>query len=203
VGGLPDRFPEAPELSISGAWPLITPFHRDTLPEGVRFPDLEDRNGDLAINYFEMAMAADLHHELGHITRSHEAGQSDEVAVKQELEADEEAVRWLVGARTEEDRYYMARMLGLLLSQTFDMFLKLEGEDSDRQHPPLADRLRNAIMYRPPSENHAAWAFATSILSLDLILANRRIEFDRTRPVISHRESFEYYLGVYEGIEPR
>lgn len=172
----------------------------DRLPPHLDFPHPAAPEGSddrIAVGMFYTAMAADLHHELAHLSKGH--GTDDAfLAVRQEEEADEEAARWLVGDRTEDDPQFMGRILGLALSQTYEVFLKLEGYTNDPVHPPLVGRLRNAIAGRVHNPDHAVWAFVATVLALHLELANRRHEYDRDREHPTFRDMAEYLMAVYE-----
>jgi len=154
----------------------------------------------IAVGMFYTALAADLHHELAHLAKRHSTS-DPKLAVQQEQEADEEAARWLVGDRTEDDPGFMGRMLGLVLSQTYEVFLTLEGFESDPVHPPLVRRLRSAVEPRVPNPNHAVWAFVAAILRLHLELCNRKYayNYDPNKGHRTFRDMAEYFMGVYEG----
>lgn len=172
----------------------------DPLPEHLDFPHPQAPRGSddaIATGMFYTAMAADLHHELAHLAKGHGTGDVAE-AVRQEEEADDEAARWLVGDRAEDDPQFMGRILGLVLSQTYEVFLTLEGYTNDPVHPPLVGRLRNALAGRVNNPDHAAWAFVATVLALHLELANRRHEYDRDCEHPTFRHMAEYLMGVYE-----
>lgn len=169
------------------------PLHWFPFPNAPRGSD--DR---IAIGMFYTAMAADLHHELAHLTKGH--GTSDLAeAVRQEEDADEEAARWLVGNRTDDDPQFAGRILGLALSQMYEVFLTLEGFTNDPVHPPLVGRLRAALTGRVRDPDHAVWAFVSTALTLHLTLANRRFPFDPDRVHPTFRDMAEYLMSVYEG----
>jgi hypothetical protein len=172
----------------------------DPLPPHLDFPDPRAPRGSddwIASGMFFTAIAADLHHELAHLSKGH--GTEDAaVAVRQEEEADEEAARWLVGDRREDDPQFQGRILGLALSQTYEVFLTLEGYRNDPLHPPLVGRLRKALAGRVHDPDHAAWAFVATVLALHLELANRRHEYDRDREHPTFRDMAEYLMAVYE-----
>lgn len=170
------------------------------LPDDLDFPNPAAPDGSddrIAIGMFYTAMGTDLHHELAHLIRGHGTGDEGE-AVRQEREADEDAAGWLVGNRMEDDPQFMGRILGLALSQVYEVFLRLEGFRADRLHPPLVGRLRDALASRVPNPDHAAWAFIATVLSLHLELANRTQEYIRDREHPTFRHMAEYLMGVYE-----
>src|SRR5206468_8202168 len=108
-------------------------------PPHLDFPDPRAPRGSddwIAIGMFFTAMAADLHHGLAHLAKGHGTDDAD-VAVRQEEEADEEAARWLVGDRSEDDPQFMGRILGLVLNQAYEVFLTLEGFRNDPVYPRL------------------------------------------------------------------
>jgi hypothetical protein len=174
----------------------------DCLPPHLDFPDPRAPKGSddcIAISMFFTAMAADLHHELAHLSKGRGTGDVA-LAVRQEEEADEEAARWLIGDRTDGHPQFMGRILGLALSQTYEVFLTLEGFRNDPVHPPLVARLRNAVAGRAHNPDHAAWAFVATVLALHLELANRKHEYDRDREHPTFRHMAEYLMSVYENV---
>jgi hypothetical protein len=94
----------------------------------------------------------------------------------------------------------MGRILGLALSQTYEVFLALEGYRNDPLHPPLVGRLRNALAPHMHDPDHAVWAFAATVLALHLELANRKQEYDRDREHPTFRDMAEYLMAVYENV---
>jgi len=158
----------------------------------------EDSDDRVAIELFCRAMGADLHHELTRIRRGHGGPGGD--SIEQEREADAEAARWLIGDMGEHERPFEKRSLGLALSQIYEVFLKLEGHESDRAHPPLVGRLRDAIAGRATDPDQVVWAFVAAVLSLHLEWANRRREYDRDVCHPTYRHMAEHLMGVYERV---
>jgi hypothetical protein len=72
------------KIRVSRAIENHTIPEQKPLPEGVDFPNWHENNGGLAKYLFNLAISADLHHELAHITLSHTpSGGEPAKAVKQ------------------------------------------------------------------------------------------------------------------------
>ena len=120
------------------------------------------------------------------------------MAISQELQADLQAASWIMGQFKESDNLFKGRILGLILSQLYDVFMVREGFRSDDLHPPLIGRLRSAVSPHVSDSNHIAWIFIKSSLSLHLELANKRHEDDRNRKSASFREGAEHLMTYFD-----
>jgi hypothetical protein len=169
----------------------------EKLPADWYLPRQDDRNGRTAINLFHIALAVDLHHELAHLILEHSAD-LPEKAVFQEEEADKVAASWILNGCKQEDEQFKGRILGLLLSQLYEVFLVREGFRSDDRHPPLINRLRMAVAPYVSDPNHAAWAFIFSSLNLHLELANKRSDDDRSALYPTSRDYAEHLMSFFE-----
>jgi hypothetical protein len=166
-------------------WPKGLPF-----PHPESHPDSDER---IALEIYYMALGVDLHHEFTHLRRGHSPG---DAAIEQEIEADVEAAEWLLADVHEGDRYFDKRLLGVALSHLYDVFLKLEGFDSDKLHPPLVARLWNRIDQYARNRDHIVWAFVAAALSLHLEMSRRK-GYDRNREFPTFRDQVDYLLNVY------
>jgi hypothetical protein len=169
----------------------------ENLPAYWYLPHQDDRNGKTAINLFHIALAADLHHELAHLILEHGADHPENALIQEE-EADKSAASWILSGYKQEDEQFKGRILGLLLSQLYEVFLVREGFRSDNLHPPLIDRLRLAVNPYVSDPNHAAWAFIFSALNLHLELANKRHDDDRSTPYPTFRDSAVHLMSFFE-----
>jgi hypothetical protein len=159
----------------------------------------EDTDDRIAIELFYVALGSDLHHELAHIKLDHGAAElTDEERQVQEVEADAEAARWIVGDVRETAPEFERRILGLALSHLYELFLRLEGSRADVAHPPLTTRLADAIGNRVHDDDHVVWAFIGSSLTLHLESANRPQDYERDRVFPSVRSLAAYLVSVFE-----
>lgn len=157
----------------------------------------EDQSGRTAINLFHIALASDLHHELAHLILEHTVDRGEN-ARTQEVEADQAAALWILGGYKQEDEQFKGRILGLVLSQLYEVFLVREGFRSDNLHPPSVDRLRMAVTPHVSDPNHAAWGFIFSALNLHLELANKRHDDNRSIRRQTLRDYAEHLMRFFE-----
>jgi Peptidase U49 len=170
----------------------------DRWPDELPFPHPEspsESDERIAIELYYMALGVDLHHEFTHLKRGHSA-EHGIVAMEQEIEADIEAAEWLLADIRQDDPRFDKRLLGVAISHLYDVFLKLEGHDSDDLHPPLVARIWNRMDQHAPDPDHIVWAFVAAALSLHLELSGRK-EYDRRRHFRTFREQVDYLLNVY------
>ena len=171
----------------------------EDLPANLTFPNPnapEDSADRIAIELFYMALAADLHHDYLHIIEGH-GGSPPDIAVQQELRADEYAAEWLLRGVSESDPHFEKRVLGYALSQLYEVFLKLEGYESDERHPELVERLRRAVRGRTSAADHILWSFVNNALLLHLELTNRRRQVNLP-PGATEQEVTEYLLSLID-----
>jgi hypothetical protein len=171
-------------------------------PEQWMCPDptaAEDTDDRIAIELFYMALGSDLHHELTHIKLDHGAAKlTDEERQSEEVEADAEAARWIVGDVAQASPEFEKRILGLAMSQLYEIFMRLEGSQADDMHPSLTNRLADAIGNRVDDNDHIVWAFLASSLTLHLESATRPQEYERDKVFPSFRSLAEYLMTVFE-----
>lgn len=173
----------------------------EEFPVNLEIPDPNSprEEDQLSIELFYTALAADLHHEYKHILDSH-GGTEPEVAIQQEREADAHAANWLLSGldEVEDENLVTKRLLGIVLSNLYEVFMKLEGHENDDFHPRLMDRLRDSLNSIVVGPDHAVWAFTKNALLLHLSLTNRPIQYELPTTPASHREVTEYLLTVFE-----
>jgi hypothetical protein len=169
-------------------WPDFLPYPNPESP-----PETDER---MAIELYYMALGVDLHHEFAHLRRGHAAVEGP-AAIEQEIEADVEAADWLLSEIPQDDPRFEKRLLGVALSHVYDVFLKLEGYDSDRLHPPLVARLWHRMEHHAPNADHLVWAFIAMVLALHLEIDGGHRVYDRHRAFRSFRDQVDYLLNVY------
>lgn len=169
-------------------------------PEDLPFPHPEsppDSDARIAIELYYMALATDLHHELNHLRLGH-TGEAED-AVGQELDADVQAAEWILADVSPDNPAFEKRILGVVLSHLYDMFLQLEGFVADPSHPPLAARLwHRPAHYLVDQDNHVAWMFIASALSVHCGLANQPRPIDHSQRFDTARAAVDYLLNLYD-----
>jgi hypothetical protein len=137
-----------------------------------------------------VAVAAILHHEIGHIVRDHDAGTLDvdkygdltpssrETSLRWEKDADAWAAEWLLGGLENDDERFLKRVLGLSLAFTWLATRNVHtGHWLSSTHPPAWDRIyHNIKQHIPNTPHHPIWAFIGYILQLHLMSVSAQTE---------------------------
>ena len=134
---------------------------------------------------------------MAHLILEHTVDRGEKERVQEE-EADRAAASWILGGYVQEDEQVKGRILGLVLSQLYEVFSFGRDFTSDNLHPPSIDRPRKAVIPFVSDPNHAAWGFIFSALNLHLELANRRHDDNRSIPRHTLRDYAEHLMSFFE-----
>lgn len=149
-----------------------------------------------------VAVAAILHHEIGHIVRDHDprtldldengnpTAESRETLRRWENEADAWAAEWLLDGLDIDDDRFLKRVLGLSLVYLWIASRNVyTGEWLPSYHPPAWDRIyHNVKNYIPDTPLHPVWTFIGYVIQLHLMSTN-------THPEIAEAETPEDWVN--------
>lgn len=164
-------------------------------PDGLPTPSREaDRTTfeNAADELLLVAVAAILHHEIGHITLGHDPATLDvnangeltpssrETLLRWEKEADAWAANWLLDGLDNNDDRFLKRVLGLSLVFTWMATRNVHtGHWLASTHPPAWDRIyHNIKQHIPDTPCHSIWTFVGYIMQLHLMSAGIQPQID-------------------------
>lgn len=107
-----------------------------------------------------------LHHELAHLRLNHLGSRR---SIELEREADASALQWLLGKTDPQSSRFTQRLLGVLVAQITACAYGIHaGGFASSTHPRSFDRLYNSLLAFPLADDHEAWVFTASALSLHI-----------------------------------
>jgi hypothetical protein len=176
------RLTEAGEHGDPGdvSWPRDFPWPPRNPPRD----SLENAADEL----FLCALAAVLHHEMGHLARKHDPRdlpqrdhsivnpeedpaqiKADRISTAREKEADAWSAEWLLEGLDPRDDRFLKRVLGTSLGYLWSATRNIHtGYWLTNNHPPAWDRLYQNLKQYVDTDTHPVWLFAAYILQLHL-----------------------------------
>jgi len=197
------RLTEAGEHGDPGDvnWPCCYPRPPKNPPPG----SLENAADEL----FLCALAAVLHHEMGHLAKKHNPRtlpqrdpsildpakdpaqiEADQISIGHEKEADAWSAEWLLEGLDPRDDRFLKRVIGTSLGYLWSATRNIHtGYWLTNNHPPAWDRLYQNLKQYVDTETHSVWLFAAYILQLHL----QAIGED---PAVDEVESGEEWVNI-------
>jgi hypothetical protein len=137
---------------------------------------------------FLCALAAVLHHEMGHLARKHDPRtlpqrdpsildpakdsaqlEADRISIGREKEADSWSAEWLLEGLDPMDGRFLKRVIGTSLGYLWSATRNIHtGYWLTTNHPPEWDRLYQNLKQYVDSDTHPVWLFVAYILQLHL-----------------------------------
>lgn len=176
------RLTEAGEHGDPGDvnWPCCYPRPPISPPAG----SLENAADEL----FLCALAAVLHHEMGHLARKHDPRdlpqrdhliikpeedpaqiEADRINTAREKEADAWSAEWLLDGLDPSDDRFLKRIIGTSLGYLWSATRSIHtGYWLSNNHPPSWDRLYQNLKQYVHTDTHPIWLFVAYILQLHL-----------------------------------
>lgn len=160
------------------------PSHFPRPPQSPPRNSLENAADEL----FLCALAAVLHHEVGHLARKHDPRtlprrdpaiidpekdpakiEADRISIGREKEADAWSAEWLLEGLDPRDDRFLKRVIGTSLGYLWLATRNIHtGFWLTNNHPPAWDRLYQNLKQYVDTDTHPVWLFAAYILQLHL-----------------------------------
>lgn len=160
------------------------PAHLPRPPRNPPHDSLENAADEL----FLCAIAAVLHHEMGHLVRKHDPRtlpqgdpsifdpakdpaklEADRINIRREKEADAWSADWLLEGLDSRDDRFLKRVVGTSLGYLWSASRNIHtGYWLTNNHPPAWDRLYQNLKQHVDIATHPIWLFVAYVLQLHL-----------------------------------